>query len=438
MNTKNKRKILIALLVVVSIILFSFLLLRYLKNKSETIINMTYEEKVEDFNYLLETLDTSYPFWSEIEEDGIEKEKIYEEYKSIISKTNTDIEFMKEIGYFLKEFNGYGHLSVLDGYVYKQFEEIFNLSQNKILDEEEKSQLQPWYNVLYNPTSEATYNLLDSSHSGFRSKKGLKEEYVESQDNSNNEKENNNNVKLEIIDNDKIAYINIGRYGLNYMENDSRKLNDFLVDIKQYPNLIIDIRDNGGGSDKYWKELIVSPNLSKERSYERYFIFKKSEITKPFLESRFNEGEIKAISNFPQSLEINSKKSSYSHYVLDTQKIQPKYDEKLFQGKIWILTSENVYSASENFAMFSKNTDFATLVGTNTGGDGGVADPILINLPNSGLIVRFSMFYGLNLDGTGNEKYGTTPDILVDEKEDALERTLEEINEQLSHLQICD
>lgn len=78
--------------------------------------------------------------------------------------------------------------------------------------------------------------------------------------------------------------------------------------------------------------------------------------------------------------------------------------------------------------MFSKNTDFATLVGTNTGGDGGVADPILISLPNSGLIVRFSMLYGLNPDGTGNEKYGTTPDILIDEEQDAFDKTIEEIN----------
>ena len=78
--------------------------------------------------------------------------------------------------------------------------------------------------------------------------------------------------------------------------------------------------------------------------------------------------------------------------------------------------------------MFCKNTDFATLVGKPTDGDGGVADPILFSLPNSGLIIRFSMFYGLNSDGTGNEANGTIPDITIDNSEDALERTILEID----------
>ena len=86
-----------------------------------------------------------------------------------------------------------------------------------------------------------------------------------------------------------------------------------------------------------------------------------------------------------------------------------------------MLVDEKVYSASENFVQFCKNTGFARLVGTPTGGDGGIADPILITLPNSGLLIRFSIFYGLNADGSGNEAAGTTPDLLVGQGEDALE-----------------
>jgi len=114
--------------------------------------------------------------------------------------------------------------------------------------------------------------------------------------------------------------------------------------------------------------------------------------------------------------------------VIDEETIHPSKKSNGFNGKVWLLTSPIVYSSSENFVMFSKNTDFATLVGTPTGGDGGVADPILFSLPNSGLIIRFSMFYGLNSDGTGNEANGTIPDIKIDNDEDALARTLLEIN----------
>lgn len=78
--------------------------------------------------------------------------------------------------------------------------------------------------------------------------------------------------------------------------------------------------------------------------------------------------------------------------------------------------------------MFCKNTGFATLVGTTTNGDGGIADPLLFALPNSGLVVRFSVFYGLNEDGSGNEANGTEPDIVISENEDALEKCFELIS----------
>ncbi len=82
-----------------------------------------------------------------------------------------------------------------------------------------------------------------------------------------------------------------------------------------------------------------------------------------------------------------------------------------------VLVDEDVYSASENFVMFCKNTGFATLAGTTTGGDGGISDPMLLSLPNSGLIVRFSIYYSLNADGTGNEANGTKPEIIVTKEE---------------------
>ena len=100
-----------------------------------------------------------------------------------------------------------------------------------------------------------------------------------------------------------------------------------------------------------------------------------------------------------------------------------------YWGRIWVLIDEKVYSASENFVMFCKNTGFTTLVGTATGGDGGIADPLLVALPNSGLIIRFSIFYGLNADGSGNEAKGTTPDITIAEDGDALEECFRLIEE---------
>ena len=104
-----------------------------------------------------------------------------------------------------------------------------------------------------------------------------------------------------------------------------------------------------------------------------------------------------------------------------------------FEGRIWLLVGPQVYSASESFAVFCKETDFAKLMGEQTGGDGiGSLDPVFLQLPNSGILVQYTMMYGLNPDGSSSEEAGTTPDILSDGSEDPLVTALREI-EKASH-----
>ena len=80
--------------------------------------------------------------------------------------------------------------------------------------------------------------------------------------------------------------------------------------------------------------------------------------------------------------------------------------------------------------MFCQATGFATLVGSQTGGDGiGALDPILMRLPNSGILIQFTMMYGLNPDGSSSEEAGTAPDILSPAGEPALVTALRAIRE---------
>ncbi len=100
-----------------------------------------------------------------------------------------------------------------------------------------------------------------------------------------------------------------------------------------------------------------------------------------------------------------------------------------FAGKIWLLVDEYVYSSSEAFTVFCKDTGFATIVGSPTGGDGIGIDPVFLVLPNSGLIVRYSALFGLNPDGSSNEEFGTTPDLLSPAGEPPLVTALRAIRE---------
>ena len=84
-----------------------------------------------------------------------------------------------------------------------------------------------------------------------------------------------------------------------------------------------------------------------------------------------------------------------------------------FKGKIYLLVDKYVYSSSEMMASFAKESNMATLVGERTGGDGIGSDPMLIDLPNSGYIMRFSKEMGVTGKGSINEMDQTEPDILV-------------------------
>ena len=415
---RKHKKPLIVICIVVTCICAVFLFLQYQNRKSQTILNLTAEQKLSDFDTLCEILDISYPFWGEVEQAGIDRVIVYNTYRTNITNTDTDIEFFKEIGYFLNEFEGFGHLSALDGYMYGIYMDAIS-EGNRVLSVKEKQGIEPLRKVLENPVSQNTYRLLDQSHSGFRSIIGLKEEY-ESADTENTTK---TSELVTSIYNERTAYIKIDSFELTNYQKDKEILESFFEEITDIPNLIIDLRDNSGGSDLYWRDLIVKPNAKENMTSERYFLFNKSEIADNYV-SALEIGE-NEIDELPELL-LSQYENSFTHYTIDTEIFEAA--ENPYSGTVWILIDDTVYSSSENFVMFCKNTGFATLVGTPTNGDGGMADPLLVSLPNSGLIVRFSMFYGLNGDESGNEANGTKPDIIISENEDALTKCLEQID----------
>ncbi len=81
--------------------------------------------------------------------------------------------------------------------------------------------------------------------------------------------------------------------------------------------------------------------------------------------------------------------------------------------------------------MFSKNSNFAVLVGETTSGDGIGVNPVYIILPNSGLVVQYSPIYGVVPDGTYNEEAGTMPDIISPEGENELETCIKAIKQNM-------
>lgn len=210
----------------------------------------------------------------------------------------------------------------------------------------------------------------------------------------------------KILKENKIAYLKVKAMSSDTLQSDKKKILDFYEKIKDYPYLIIDIRGNGGGNDEYWRSNITAPLIQEGKSSSIAMAYKGKYI-KPFLRGRGITTD--SIEKLPEK--FGSKyTASMERFLTTSTKVTPQ-NSVGFKGKIYLLVDDYVYSSSESFAAFCKGSGFAQIVGTTTGGDGIGIDPCVMALPNSGLVVRFSLDMGINSDGTVNEKTHTKSDI---------------------------
>ena len=234
------------------------------------------------------------------------------------------------------------------------------------------------------------------------------------------------NIAVRFISDNKIAYIKIDSFKWKFVKSDYNKLMIFWRVIREYPYLIIDIRGNRGGSDSYWRSSIVKKINNQGLEYKLYIAYRGGDYSLPFIKAKMGEYPLREIEdlhskpNYPSEL-----KRDFKYYSELIRTINP--GPIRFKGKIYLLVDSAVYSAAESFCVFAKATNWATIVGERTGGDGIGINPILAVLPNSGLVVRFPVSFGVNPDGSANEEYHTVPDI---EAVDPLKEVLNIINNQ--------
>lgn len=185
-------------------------------------------------------------------------------------------------------------------------------------------------------------------------------------------------------------------------------------------NLIIDLRDNGGG------RLNEIDELYSYLTDQEYTFIEKSEIKTrvPFLNSFLSNtnpnllrGAVLVVSPVIAILNVlkTEKENSTLYYKWKNSKPQePK--ETNYKGNIYVLINGNSFSASSVLSTHLKATNRATFVGQETGGafNGTVAGLFREHeLPNSKVVIRMGLMqieapYKVDPDG-----FGVTPDVEI-------------------------
>ena len=172
--------------------------------------------------------------------------------------------------------------------------------------------------------------------------------------------------------------INNGTIGYMYYEDFSDAFSDTnIAYIMNYFSgckaLIIDVRNNGGGSLDYSKQLA---------SY-----FFKVETVTGYMRHKTGDGH----SDFSSPVEIKT----------------PTCKNIQWQRPVVVLTNRMSYSATNDFVNRMKQAPNVTIVGDKTGGGGGL--PLSSELPN-GWLIRFSSspMYNSNMQNT---EWGIDPDV---------------------------
>ncbi|MFW9991724.1 MAG: S41 family peptidase [Candidatus Odinarchaeota archaeon] len=236
-------------------------------------------------------------------------------------------------------------------------------------------------------------------------------------------------IATEILEEKKIAYVQIRDFEDAHAEEDHEKLLNFYKTVENFDYLIIDVRWNQGGSYSPWMMNVIAPLAKTRLSSKMYLAYRSGRYINLFREQAASDiGTVVPKEKF-QQLPPEVLPDDFTVYDY-TQTVEPSHEVN-FTGQVIILTGMITFSATDAFALFCKETGFAKLYGTHTAGDGISESPVFYVLPNSKLVVRFTPAMGIDYTGNANEEVKVEPDVYYESDYGNPDQLVEHITEKL-------
>jgi len=248
---------------------------------------------------------------------------------------------------------------------------------------------------------------------------------------------NKDNITTEILVPGEIAYVSVDSF-MNSIEMDGDVLRPFFEEIQDFDHLIIDIRGNFGGYMNHFTHLFMATLLDDHQVVSYPEFFRRTDTVLEHVEAYMDsqrvhsgfDGTFRSADDFFRENpmpHMNPNDRALLDYVVEWEYvIEPSEDNIPFDGEIWLLVDHWSASASENAAIYSMSSGFATVVGYETIGVLG-AMTLSTPLPNTGILFRVDFGFIPDAYGWSQEEFGVAPEYLVPRGSDILDYVLDMI-----------
>ncbi|MCV9388781.1 S41 family peptidase [Reichenbachiella ulvae] len=194
---------------------------------------------------------------------------------------------------------------------------------------------------------------------------------------------------------------------------------------KNSQNLIIDLRNNGGG-DNSFSDYLLAYVADRPFQWNSAFSLKTSSILKDHVRQRYDTTEA-----YWREVFVHENGEIYD---FDFEDCEPRPKEERFMGDVYVLVNRQSHSQAAVTASQFQDYGWATIVGEETGDYPSLyASVFRFALPQTQIEVQVSKGYMVRVNGSEKPE-GVIPDILIrdhllDEEDEILDGLLQKLND---------